>query len=93
MEFAMFQPWTFEHNIDWTFQLMRKVTRRRDLYFHVETIGLTHYGLPLQAFHISGLQGLTNLTFSNTEGLFPNQEEERALKYPLKKYIVILGRI
>lgn len=36
---------------------------------------------------------MTNLTFSNCEGLFPNPEEDRALKYPLKKYIILIGRI
>ena len=71
---------------------MKKIRKRHDIYFHVETIGMSELGTPIHAYHLSGLQGVTNLTFLSTEGLFPDPEEERALKFPLKKYIFILGR-
>ena len=45
------------------------------MYIHVETIGQSSFGAPIQAFHLSGLEGMGNTTFSNVEGLFPNKEK------------------
>lgn len=92
LEFAFFHPWNIEHNIEWIYKVMRKVQRTEDMYIHVETIGKSNFDTPIQAFHISGLEGMSNNSFPKAEGLFPKKDEDRALKFPKKRYIFVMGR-
>ena len=92
LQFSFFHPWTIEHNIEWIFSLLSRVHRSHDKYIHVETIGNSNYGTPIQAFHLTDLTGISNNTFSDINGLFPVEDEDRSFKFPLKKYIFIIGR-
>lgn len=92
LQFAFFHPWNIEHNIEWTYRIMNRVQRTQDMYIHVETLGQSEFDTPIQAFHISGLEGMSNSSFSNIKGLFPNKDEDRAFKFPEKRYIFIMGR-